>query len=978
MLHWLGVRRLASLAFVLSLVACGGGGGGGGDGPTAATAEAPVARISASGLNADSEGAMRGVVNSVITLDASASTAPNSGVQSFAWALGQVPSGSKVSLSHSGQKMASFTPDMPGRYQITLTLTGGGQSVSKAVEMLIAEAPPVANIVVSAVYNSAANAAQVPPIDATLGSVFTLDSSQAKASDGGAVTSSWTLEQQPKGSLASIQGGGSRYQITPDLLGNYVLRAKLKDAQGTTSEAVYTLRLVYEPPTTSTMIVAPSFSATSVEQSVIDTTLGTNFVLDTSSALASDGGAVRSSWTVLQRPSNSLVALSGADARVQFRPDQLGLYKLKVRIEDLRGAYSESVLPINVRYMPPATATILVDKSFTGTTVNQPPISATLGSVFTLDTSAVRVDDGSAVSTAWQMLEQPAGSAAQLSGSGTRYQYKPDVLGTYRLKVRIQDVRGAWGESVYTLNVLNRPPEANASINTTPVAAISYGSTRAPKGATITLRGGASYDADGDSLSYGWALAGKPAGSTAALSADNSVDTTLTFDADGDYTILLRVTDPYGAYSDRQISIRAGDAPPVIVYDHSKWTAVLGSPATANAAYSYSPQGRSLSYSWTLDSRPNGSTATIPIGSAAQLSFTPDLPGLYTASLIVSDGPLKSAASFSVRVLASSSQTTELGFQPRQIRYSKSLDLLVTTSTAPNLLSIVDPFTGVTRSVPLLAVPKGLSLSPDGKLALVLYGTVVDLFDVATGARIRSSNIASERGEALLLNSGEALLYGGDQWSGTPGFIDAKTGQISPLSVLYGAGTFWGSVQYGLFADKLNTAFTVSGGLSPSKLTFLKLSPTSNKTVLQSGDWPYHGSYSPGYPIALNTSQSLIFGDAGTVARTSDLQFAGRIDLGGGNLRSVSASSDDSELLALSGPPPWMSWGSSQQLSNNYALLDPQLLLTKSTLSLPSIGSQQSYGLALFHSAADRHVGVVQTGGADADAAGKRYWVFLR
>lgn len=975
MLHWLGVRRLASLAFVLSLVACGGGGGGGGDGPTASKAEAPVARISASGLNADSEGAMRGVVNSVITLDASASTAPINGVQSFAWALGQVPSGSKVSLSHSGQKMASFTPDMPGRYQITLTLTGGGQSVSKAVEMLIAEAPPVANIVVSAVYNSAANAAQVPPIDATLGSVFTLDSSQAKASDGGAVTSSWTLEQQPKGSLASIQGGGSRYQITPDLLGNYVLRARLKDAQGTTSEAVYTLRLVYEPPTTSTMIVAPSFSAMPVEQSVIDTTLGTNFVLDTSSALASDGGAVRSNWTVLQRPSNSLVALSGADARVQFRPDQLGLYKLKVRIEDLRGAYSESVLPINVRYMPPATATILVDKSFTGTSVNQPPISATLGSVFTLDTSAVRVDDGSAVSTAWQMLEQPAGSAAQLSGSGTRYQYKPDVLGTYRLKVRVQDVRGAWGESVYTLNVLNRPPEANASINTTPVAAISYGSARAPKGATITLRGGASYDADGDSLSYGWALAGKPAGSTAALSADNSVDTTLTFDADGDYTILLRVTDPHGAYSDRQISIRAGDAPPVIVYDHSNWTSVLGSPATANAAYSYSPQGRSLSYSWTLDSRPSGSTATIPIGSAAQLSFTPDLPGLYTASLIVSDGPLKSAASFSVRVLASSSQTTELGFQPRQMRYSKGLDLLVTTSTAPNLLSIVDPFTGVTRSVPLLAVPKGLSLSPDGKQALVLYETVVDLFEVATGARIRSSNIASARTEALMINSNEALLYGGDgyRWAGAPVLIDVRTGEITPLTLTYPAGTVWGIQQYGLFADRLNTAFTVAGEISPRKLSYLRPPTSKASTVVESGDWPYHGTHDPGYPIALNTNQTLIFGSTGTVARTSDLKFAGRVLDSGGELRSVSASNDDSELLALRGP----SW-ETPDYPSSYALIEPSLFVLKGNLNLPLISGQQSYGLALFHSAADRHVGVVQTGGADVDAAGKRYWVFLR
>lgn len=983
MLKWLPVRRWAPLLLVFSLAACGGGGGGGS--PTGAAvvspAEAPVARISAAGVNADGDGSMRGGVNGLITFDASSSTAASGSIQSYAWVLSQMPAGSKASLNGLNQKVAAFTPDVPGKYQVTLTVSSsGGQSVNKTLDLLIAEAPPVANIVVSAVYTGAAAPAQIAPIDATVGSVFTLDSSQLKAADGSAVTTNWSLEQQPVGSLAKLQGSGSRQQFSPDLMGHYILRARVRDAYGNFSDALYTLRMVFAPPSTATMVVAPNFTASPVEQATIDTTLGTNFLLDTSSLQASDGSSVRTTWTVVERPAGSTAALSGTDPRMQFRPDQLGLYKLLAHVEDRRGAYSESLVPIHVRYMAPATARILVNSSFSGSSVNQPAIAASLGSVFTLDTSTVRVADGSPVTTAWEILERPASSRAQLSGSGTRHQYTPDVLGTYRLKVRMQDVRGAWGDSVYTLSVLNLPPEAHASVNTTPVSAISYGSARVQSGATMTLRGGASFDADNDVLTYSWTLTSAPSGSAARLSTSSAVDTSITFDLDGDYAVLLRVTDTQGAYSDRQVTVRVGDAPPVVVYDHNSWTAMVGDTVTSNAGFSYSPQNRSLTYRWTLDSRPVGSSATIADDSLAQLAFTPDLPGSYLASVVVSDGILRSSASFTVRVLSSASRTTELGFKPLDIRYSKGLDQVVLISASPNVLTFVDPFSGVMRSVPLLAAPTGLTLSPDGRLALVLYGSVIDLFDVASGSRIRSSNTLSVRSQAMVMNSGDALLFGGDQWSGVPGLINARTGETRPLSVAYAAGTFWGSTQQGIFADKLSTAFTVSGGLSPSKLTYLKVSPADASVVLGSGDWPYHGDYNADYPIAFNSAQSLVFDRQGLAARTSDLRFAGRIDMGGrigesNSMRSVSASSDDTELLALKGT--WSSWDSAG-LQSSYALIDPVLLLSKSNLSLPTISGQQSYGLALFHSAADRHVGIVQTGGADLSATGKRFWVFAR
>jgi len=236
---------------------------------------------------------------------------------------------------------------------------------------------------------------------------------------------------------------------------------------------------------------------------------------------------------------------------------------------------------------------------------------------------------------------------------------------------------------------------------------------------------------------------------------------------------------------------------------------------------------------------------------------------------------------------------------PLEVRYSKSTDQVVFTSAKPDTINFVDPFTDKVRTVPLLAPAKRLKLSPDGKLAAVLYGGVVDLFDVITAKRIRASQLASERGDVLLFNSGEAYILGGDQWSGMPGFINAYTGTLTTPKIKYAAGTYWGISQTGVVADKINLLITTSNGLSPSKLTSLKYDPVAPSTVLDSRDWPYHGGYNASNPIALNSKQTLVFDSNLNVANTSDLTYAGKLNLSG-SLLSLSSSSDDTELLAVS------------------------------------------------------------------------------
>ena len=83
-----------------------------------------------------------------------------------------------------------------------------------------------------------------------------------------------------------------------------------------------------------------------------------------------------------------------------------------------------------------------------------------------------------------------------------------------------------------TISTINVAPVANAgadqSVNV---------------GVAVTLNGGVSSDADGDTITYSWSFTTKPSGSTAALSGATSANPTFTADKAGTYVVSLIVSD---------------------------------------------------------------------------------------------------------------------------------------------------------------------------------------------------------------------------------------------------------------------------------------------------------------------------------------------------------------------------------------------------------------------------------------------------
>ena len=102
------------------------------------------------------------------------------------------------------------------------------------------------------------------------------------------------------------------------------------------------------------------------------------------------------------------------------------------------------------------------------------------------------------------------------------------------------------------------------SVNARPVAVVqSTGGAEIPLKRSTSFDGSGSTDSNGDSLTYRWTLASRPAGSTAALTATSGVAVDLTADVPGDYVVTLIVNDGKLDSSPASLTVRSANTAPV-------------------------------------------------------------------------------------------------------------------------------------------------------------------------------------------------------------------------------------------------------------------------------------------------------------------------------------------------------------------------------------------------------------------------------
>ena len=240
--------------------------------------------------------------------------------------------------------------------------------------------------------------------------------------------------------------------------------------------------------------------------------------------------------------------------------------------------------------------------------------------------------DGDSLSYSWVLASAPAGSNAELVGSGLYNPVLPvDRHGTYELRLSVSDgICQSQPDSVL-VSTENRPP-----------VAVAGESMLVDVNETVQLDGTASHDPDGDVIEhYEWTMVSRPEGSAAALSDRFIPDPVFTADVAGEYRLQLVVRDFEYASDPVELVVTTINRRPVADSGPDREVSA-GDAVQLDASASHDPDADPLSYRWAILSAPQGSMAVISDSTAPAPVFNADKPGTYIVQLIVNDGELDS------------------------------------------------------------------------------------------------------------------------------------------------------------------------------------------------------------------------------------------------------------------------------------------------------------------------------------------------
>jgi glucodextranase-like protein/K319-like protein len=347
--------------------------------------------------------------------------------------------------------------------------------------------------------------------------------------------------------------------------------------------------------------------------------VGMNVQLDGADSTDVDGNLLTYRWTILSQPPGSNASLSDITGIMPTLViDTPGVYTLQLIVND--GTVDSD----------PDTVTI--------TTINSPPVAGAGQDQTVFVTQSVLLNgrdshdvDGDALSFHWSFVSIPGGSRATLSNpTSSTPDFLVDLAGTYQVQLIVNDGQEDSPPDMVLINTQNSKPVAHVGQDQT-----------VPVGSTVTLTGTGSHDVDRDSLIFQWALIAKPTGSTATLSNSTSIQPTFGADLVGLYVAQLIVNDGMENSDPVTVTITAGNAPPVANAGQDQHVPVF-SLVTLNGSGSHDADGDALSFQWSLESRPQGSTATLLNPTFAQPTIIPDIPGIYVGTVVVSDGKASS------------------------------------------------------------------------------------------------------------------------------------------------------------------------------------------------------------------------------------------------------------------------------------------------------------------------------------------------
>ncbi len=241
-------------------------------------------------------------------------------------------------------------------------------------------------------------------------------------------------------------------------------------------------------------------------------------------------------WSFSSKPAGSIASFSSQTAvNPVFTPDIPGDYQILLIVTDSLGASSSSSTTVSTTNTAPVAA------------AGADQLIISIGTTVQLNGGQSYDVDGDPITYQWTFISKPSGSIASLSGANSATPtFAADTHGSYLIQLVVSD---PWTQGVpdsVTVSFENLKPVANAGISQSVVV-----------GNPVTLDGSGSSDANGDPLTYRWALTSVPAGSISAIAYPAATMTSFVPDLSGTYVVQLIVNDGFVDSDPNTIQIQA-------------------------------------------------------------------------------------------------------------------------------------------------------------------------------------------------------------------------------------------------------------------------------------------------------------------------------------------------------------------------------------------------------------------------------------
>src|SRR5205814_10063155 len=428
-------------------------------------------------------------VADTVQLDGTGSTDRDGDPLTYRWTFTSIPAGSAAVLNAANTARPNFFVDKSGSYIAQLIVNDGKvDSAPSSVTISTTNSAPVVDA--------------GPDQTAHVTDTVHLDGSKSHDVDGDSLTYQWTLTTVPQGSSAQLVNANTMNPtFLVDAKGTYVAQLIVNDGQANSAPDTVTI---------STLNSSPVANPGPAQKIIVGRTVN----LDGSKSTDVDGDQLAFRWSLLSVPDGSTASLSNpTSVTPSFVPDKLGDYVVQLIVND--GTVDSQ----------PATVTVTTEN--TAPVANAGPArTVQLGASVDLDGSSSFDADGHSLTYHWS-LTPPAGSSAALVNADTQTpSFIADVAGNYVAQLIVND--GFVNSAPATVVI--------STINSVPVADLGPGQ-KVPTGTAVHLDGSASSDADGDPLTYRWAIIVKPDGSGATLSDPAAQKPTFVPDVEGTYVI---------------------------------------------------------------------------------------------------------------------------------------------------------------------------------------------------------------------------------------------------------------------------------------------------------------------------------------------------------------------------------------------------------------------------------------------------------